>query len=130
MDEDTYTPLEAARILRLSRRRVTQMLNAGELEGCQDESGGGTYRNASCTRGSRIARPGDALMIRNPARGAQEPPRRPPSSGKGEGPSARARALRGPSAAYTEETQLPAIYPSRKLSTSKLTLKLRGYQQA
>ncbi len=36
VDEDTYTPPEAARILRLSRRRVTQMLNAGELEGTQD----------------------------------------------------------------------------------------------
>ncbi len=39
MDEETYTPPQAARILRLSRRRVTQMLNAGELEGRQDESG-------------------------------------------------------------------------------------------
>ena len=39
MDEETYTPPEAARILRLSRRRVTQMLNAGEFEGRQDESG-------------------------------------------------------------------------------------------
>ena len=39
MDADHYTPPEAARILRLSRRRVTQMLNAGELEGRQDESG-------------------------------------------------------------------------------------------
>ena len=39
MDEDTYTPPEAARILRLSRRRVTQMLNAGEFERRQDESG-------------------------------------------------------------------------------------------
>ena len=39
VEEDTYTPPEAARILRLSRRRVTQMLEAGELEGRQDESG-------------------------------------------------------------------------------------------
>jgi len=39
VEEDTYTPPQAARILRLSRRRVTQMLNAGELEGAQDESG-------------------------------------------------------------------------------------------
>jgi excisionase family DNA binding protein len=36
VEEDTYTPAEAARILRLSRRCVTQMLNAGELEGVQD----------------------------------------------------------------------------------------------
>lgn len=40
MEEDTYTPPEAARILRLSRRRVTQMLNAGELEGSQDPESG------------------------------------------------------------------------------------------
>jgi hypothetical protein len=33
---DTYTPPEAVRIFRLRRRRVTQMLNAGELEGVQD----------------------------------------------------------------------------------------------
>ena len=40
VEEDTYTPPEAARILRLSRRRVTQMLNAGELEGIQDPETG------------------------------------------------------------------------------------------
>ncbi len=40
MEEDTYTPPEAARILRLSRRRVTQMLGAGELEGHQDPESG------------------------------------------------------------------------------------------
>ncbi len=40
MDEETYTPPEAARILRLSRRRVTQMLTAGELEGTQDPETG------------------------------------------------------------------------------------------
>lgn len=39
MDEETYSAPQAARILRLSRQRVTQMLNAGELEGTQDESG-------------------------------------------------------------------------------------------
>ncbi len=40
VEEDTYTPPEAARILRLSRRRVTQMLNAGDLEGRQDPETG------------------------------------------------------------------------------------------
>jgi len=40
VEEDTYTPPEAARILRLSRRRVTQMLGAGELEGHQDPESG------------------------------------------------------------------------------------------
>ena len=40
VEEDTYTPPEAARILRLSRRRVTQMLNAGDLEGAQDPETG------------------------------------------------------------------------------------------
>ena len=38
-EEDTYTPPQAARILRMTRQRVTQMLNAGELEGHQDGSG-------------------------------------------------------------------------------------------
>jgi hypothetical protein len=37
--EDTYTPAEAAKILRLSKRRVTQMLNSSELEGKQDQNG-------------------------------------------------------------------------------------------
>jgi helix-turn-helix protein len=37
VEEETYTPPEAARILKLSRRRVTQMLAAGELEGTQDD---------------------------------------------------------------------------------------------
>lgn len=40
MEEDTYTPTEAARILRLSRRRVTRMLGRGELEGHQDPDTG------------------------------------------------------------------------------------------
>jgi excisionase family DNA binding protein len=39
VEEDTYTPAEAAKILRLSKRRVTQMLNSGELEGKQDQNG-------------------------------------------------------------------------------------------
>jgi hypothetical protein len=40
VEEDTYTPPEATRILRLSRRRVTQMLGVGELEGVQDPETG------------------------------------------------------------------------------------------
>ena len=40
MEEDTYTPPQAARILRLSRQRITQMLQAGELEGAQDPDTG------------------------------------------------------------------------------------------
>jgi hypothetical protein len=34
--EDYYTPPQAARILRLTRQRVTQMLQSGEMEGKQD----------------------------------------------------------------------------------------------
>jgi hypothetical protein len=40
VEEETYTPPEAARILRLSRRRVTQILATGELEGTQDPETG------------------------------------------------------------------------------------------
>lgn len=40
MEEETYTPPEAARILRLSRRRVTQMLAASELEETQNPETG------------------------------------------------------------------------------------------
>ena len=39
MEEETYTPAEAAKILRLSKRRVIQLLTAGELEGEKDEDG-------------------------------------------------------------------------------------------
>jgi excisionase family DNA binding protein len=39
VEEETYSPSEAAKILRLSKRRVTQMLNAGEIEGEKDEAG-------------------------------------------------------------------------------------------
>ena len=39
MEDSTYAPLEAARILKLSRRRVQQLLEAGELEGYKDEAG-------------------------------------------------------------------------------------------
>ena len=38
-EEDYYTPPQVARMLRLSRRRVTQMLNGGQLEGEQSENG-------------------------------------------------------------------------------------------
>jgi LysM repeat protein len=39
-DKDYYTPPQAARILRLSRQRVTQMLQSGEMEGKQDPQSG------------------------------------------------------------------------------------------
>jgi excisionase family DNA binding protein len=39
MPNSYYTPSQAARILQLSRRRVTQMLNNGQLEGSQLENG-------------------------------------------------------------------------------------------
>lgn len=39
-DKDYYTPPQAARILRLSRQRVTQMLQSGEMEGKQDPHSG------------------------------------------------------------------------------------------
>ena len=39
IEDSTYAPLEAARILKLSRRRVQQLLEAGELEGYKDEAG-------------------------------------------------------------------------------------------
>ncbi len=38
--EDYYTPPQAARILRLSRQRITQMLQSGEMEGKQDPKSG------------------------------------------------------------------------------------------
>ncbi len=37
--EDTYTPSEAARLLKLTAHRVRQMIHADELEGWQDERG-------------------------------------------------------------------------------------------
>ena len=39
-DKDYYTPPQAARILRLSRQRVTQMLQSGATEGKQDPQSG------------------------------------------------------------------------------------------
>jgi excisionase family DNA binding protein len=42
VEEDFYSVDEAARILRLTRGRIRQMLRAGELEGVPpEESGGG-----------------------------------------------------------------------------------------
>jgi excisionase family DNA binding protein len=39
MEEETYTPSEAARVLGISKRQVTNLLGAGELEGRQEASG-------------------------------------------------------------------------------------------
>ena len=39
MEEETYTPSEAARVLGISKRQVTNLLGAGELEGTQEASG-------------------------------------------------------------------------------------------
>ncbi len=39
MDEDSYTPAEAARVLGIGKRQVTNLLNADELEGAQEASG-------------------------------------------------------------------------------------------
>jgi len=39
VDEDSYTPAEAARVLGISKRQVTNLLNALELEGAQEASG-------------------------------------------------------------------------------------------
>ena len=39
LEKDYYTPSQAARILQVSRRRVTQMLNNGQLRGEQLNNG-------------------------------------------------------------------------------------------
>ena len=39
VEEEYYTPPQAARILRLSRRRITQMLHEGHLQGEQTNNG-------------------------------------------------------------------------------------------
>ena len=39
MEEDTYTPAEAAKILRLTKRRIIQLITEGDLEGTKDEDG-------------------------------------------------------------------------------------------
>jgi excisionase family DNA binding protein len=39
MEEETYTPTEAARILRLTKRRIIRLITEGELEGDKDEGG-------------------------------------------------------------------------------------------
>jgi chromosome segregation ATPase len=38
-EEEVYTPAEAAKILRTNRRRVIQLITAGELEGKKNEAG-------------------------------------------------------------------------------------------
>ncbi len=39
MESETYSTGEAARVLRISTRRVTQLLESGELEGHKDGRG-------------------------------------------------------------------------------------------
>ena len=39
MEEDTYSPAEAAKVLRLSKRRIIQLITEGELEGEKDDGG-------------------------------------------------------------------------------------------
>jgi excisionase family DNA binding protein len=39
VDEDTYTPAEAAKVLRLTKRRVIQLITEEDLEGVKDEAG-------------------------------------------------------------------------------------------
>jgi hypothetical protein len=53
--EDTYTPAEAAKIVQLSKCRVTQMLNSSELEGKQDRNGRWQIPNGLCTSSWRSA---------------------------------------------------------------------------
>lgn len=79
--EDTYTPPEATRILRLSRRRVTQMLQAGDLEGTQDTSGRWHIPRGLFMNALRIALPAVALMIA--PSGHRRTRRKPRSCGKG-----------------------------------------------
>ena len=38
-EEETYTPAEAAKVLRLSKRRIIQLITEGDLEGDKDEDG-------------------------------------------------------------------------------------------
>jgi len=38
VEEDTYTPAEAAKILRLTKRRVIQLITEGDVEGDKDET--------------------------------------------------------------------------------------------
>jgi excisionase family DNA binding protein len=39
VEEETYTPAEAAKILRLSKRRIIQLVTEEDLEGYKDENG-------------------------------------------------------------------------------------------
>ena len=39
MEEETYTPAEAAKILRLTKRRIIQLITDEDIEGYKDEDG-------------------------------------------------------------------------------------------
>ena len=39
MEEETYTPAEAAKILRLTKRRIIQLITDEDIEGYKDEYG-------------------------------------------------------------------------------------------
>ena len=71
VEEDTYTLPQAARILRLSSRRVTQMLAASELEGTQDTDTGRWTIPQRAVHERLKDRPARG---RPDARGSQEPP--------------------------------------------------------
>jgi len=69
-EEEYYTPPQAARILNVSRRRVTQMLNAGHLQGEQLNNG-------------RWKIPAAAVAALQKGRAKQPPPRlRSPQANK------------------------------------------------
>ena len=73
VEEEPYTLPEAARILRFSRRRVIQMLAAGELEGSQDpETGRWAIPQRAVHGALTTVRPGDVPTIID--RGLQKPP--------------------------------------------------------
>ncbi len=80
--EEEYTPPQAARILRLSRRRVTQMLNAGELGGAQDPQTGRWSIPQRAVHARLKYRSAWGAYVRAYER-PQKPPLRPPSSGIG-----------------------------------------------
>jgi hypothetical protein len=82
VEEDTYTPPQAARILKLTRQRITQMLQAGELEGMQDPDTG------------RWKIPQRAIHARLADR-----PARPRSEGRGTSQASRQEAPHSPEAA-------------------------------
>jgi excisionase family DNA binding protein len=39
VEQDTYTPAEAAKVLRLTKRRIIQLITQGDLEGEKDDGG-------------------------------------------------------------------------------------------